>query len=164
MSKYKVIDNFLDVEDLNNLKKVYDHMLFPWFMCDTVTKHEEKQDELFYLIHVLYGEDKPNSSYFDTMMRPFVKNQFWNSLLRVKLNNYPNQNRFTEHTPHTDFPFKHKGALFCLNTCNGYTKMYDGKKINSVENRMIFFDPTKSHASTNTTDQNKRVNINFNYF
>ena len=42
--------------------------------------------------------------------------------------------------------------------------MFDGKKINSVENRMIFFDPNKEHASTNTTDENKRVNINFNYF
>ena len=164
MSKYKVIDNFLDKEDLKQLQNVYDHMLFPWFFCDTITNSGEKQNELFYLIHVLYAEDKPNSSYFDMIIKPFLKNKFWNSLIRVKLNNYPNQNRFVENTPHIDYGYKHKGALFCLNTCNGYTKMYDGKKINSVENRMIFFDPTKSHASTNTTDQNKRVNINFNYF
>ena len=162
--KHKIVDNYLDKEDLQKLKKVYDHMLFPWFFCDTIADKDIKEKELFYLIHVLYAEDKPNSSYFDMIIRPFLKNRFWNTLHRVKLNNYPNQNRFAEHTAHKDYDFKHKGALFCLNTCNGYTKMYDGTKINSVENRMIFFDPTKEHASTNTTDSTKRVNINFNYF
>ena len=40
----------------------------------------------------------------------------------------------------------------------------DDDKIKSVANRMIFFDPTKPHASTNTTNKDRRVNINFNYF
>ena len=162
--KTKVIDNYLSKEDLADLKAVYSHMLFPWFFCETITKAEEKQDELFYMIHVLYGDDKPNSGYFDPIIKPFLKNCFWDTLKRVKINNYPNQNRFVEHTSHIDYEIKHKGALFCLNTCNGYTKMYDGEKIDSVENRMIFFDPTKDHCSTNTTDKNRRLNINFNYF
>ena len=37
-------------------------------------------------------------------------------------------------------------------------------KIESIENRMILFDASRLHTSTNTTNVNRRVNINFNYF
>ena len=77
---------------------------------------------------------------------------------------YPYQGEFIEHPMHTDFEFKHKAALFSLNDCDGYTKFEDGKIVESVSNRMIFFNPTKQHCSTNTTNTDRRVNINFNYF
>ena len=164
MSDYKVVDNFLKKNELKEIKNIYDNINFPWYYADRVAHIDDKKTEIFYLMHLLYQNDKPNSGFFDVIIKPFLRNKFWNSLIRVKLNFFPNQNKFVEHISHKDNNYKHKGALFCLNTCNGYTKMYDGKKIDSVENRMIFFDPSKEHSSTNTTDKNKRVNINFNYF
>ena len=40
----------------------------------------------------------------------------------------------------------------------------DKTKIDSVENRILFFDPSIPHDSENCTDQKVRVNININYF
>ena len=37
------------------------------------------------------------------------------------------------------------------------------KKINSVANRLITFDGSIEHASTDCTNATARVNINFNY-
>ena len=58
----------------------------------------------------------------------------------------------------------HKTGIFSINTCNGYTKLEDGTKIDSVANRMLLFDASRPHTPSTTTDQTVRVNINFNYF
>ena len=86
------------------------------------------------------------------------------ALIRAKANLYSNQSKIIEHDIHTDYPFKHKGVLFSLNTCNGFTEFEDKTKIQSVENRAIFFDPSLPHHSSTCTDAPTRVNINFNYF
>jgi len=65
---------------------------------------------------------------------------------------------------HQDYEWEHKGALLSLNTCDGYTRFETGEKIDSVANRIIFFDPSIRHTSTNTTNDKRRININFNYF
>ena len=61
-----------------------------------------------------------------------------------------------------DYNFDHKGALFSLNTCDGHTNV-DGTKVDSVKNRMLFFNPQVIHNSTNCTDEQFRCNININY-
>jgi hypothetical protein len=65
---------------------------------------------------------------------------------------------------HRDFSFKHKGAIYCVNTNNGGTKLEDGTIIGSVANRLLLFDPSTLHDSTNCTDKKARINININYF
>jgi len=61
--------------------------------------------------------------------------------------------------------FKCKAAIYYLNTNNGYTLFKEGKKkINSVKNRMIFFDSDAYHLGTNSTDCKNRLVLNFNYF
>ena len=55
------------------------------------------------------------------------------------------------------------GCVFSLNTCNGYTRIGDDVKIDSVANRAIIFDPNIDHSSSSTTNETRRVNINFNY-
>ena len=77
---------------------------------------------------------------------------------------YPNTEKVHEHGEHADYSWKHKTALFSLNTCDGYTKLEDGTKIDSVANRMLLFDASTPHTSSTCTDQPVRVNINFNYF
>lgn len=86
-------------------------------------------------------------------------------LQRAKANLYPRDSEFFEHAPHHDNTWEDaKGALFMVNTCNGFTRLHDGTKIHSVGNRMLFFRPHLNHNSTNTTDAHCRVTINFNYF
>ena len=63
---------------------------------------------------------------------------------------------------HVDYEYKCKTAILYLNTCNGGT--YIGKKfIKSVANRILLFDPSILHSSTNCTDEKARFNININW-
>ena len=68
------------------------------------------------------------------------------------------------HAPHRDSEFKHQGALFYLTTCDAPTTMADGTEIESIENRLLLFDPTSMHSSSSPTNAPFRVTINFNYF
>ena len=47
------------------------------------------------------------------------------SIIRIKANFYPNQNKYIEHEKHVDYPYKHKGAIFFINTNNGFTILED---------------------------------------
>ena len=58
-------------------------------------------------------------------------------LLRIKANFFPNTETLREHSMHVDYDFSHSGALLSLNTCDGYTKLKDGTKINSIANRVL---------------------------
>ena len=117
---------------------------------------------LFYLIHMVYNHTITSPLYEAIM--PHLKPLDIKALIRLKINMYPNTETFKEHGMHTDLPFSHKAAILSINTCNGYTKLEDGTKIDSVANRMLLFDPSKPHTPSTTTDQPVRVNININYF
>ena len=84
-------------------------------------------------------------------------------LIRSKINFYPYTNIVYEHGPHKDYDFFNYGAVLSLNTCNGFTRLEDGTKIDSVANRMLFFDASKLHNSSTTSDAPGRFNINLNF-
>ena len=42
--------------------------------------------------------------------------------------------------------------------------MFDDQKVESKENRIVFFDANTNHVGTNSTDCKNRMVINFNYF
>ena len=175
---YKIIDNFLPssvFDKLQNLllpvEKIIDSNTkeVPWYYapaCNVVRQSSFDSTcnwRLFYLTHMIYFSDTPSSSFFDTI-RPHLGLLDIKSLMRIKINMYPNTEKIFEHGMHTDYPFSHKGAIHSINTCNGYTKLEDGTKIDSVANRMLLFDSSKPHTPSTTTDQPVRMNINFNYF
>jgi hypothetical protein len=159
--KVEVIDNYLNDEDFEAIKSLIFDKGFPWYYENNIAYDGEKQGNFYYQVHLLYIDNYPNSPYYDKIIPYF---DFYKCLYRVKINMYPNQCEFIEHPMHLDYEFKHKAALFSLNDCDGYTKFEDGSKVDSVANRLILFDPTKKHCSTNTMNTDRRVNINFNYF
>ena len=166
--KYEVIDNFLDEGYFNSLvalftdKEEENNIDVPWFFCSNVSKKELAIDKLFYMAHKLYDENMPASSLYDRLI-PLCEKLQVKCLLRIKANLYPNTEIVYEHPPHTDYDFSHTGALLSLNTCDGYTKLKDGTKIESVANRILLFDPSEEHCSTTTTNTKARFNINMNY-
>ena len=86
------------------------------------------------------------------------------SLLRVKANLYPNSGEtLHEHEMHIDYKYPHYATILSLNTCDGYTGFLDGKKAESVANRIVIFDGSQKHCSTTTTSKFARINININY-
>ena len=160
IKSYKVVDNYLKDEDFTFIKNQIFGDEFAWYHNSNITNYGETIGNFYYQIHILYDNNRPNSNYFDPIIEKF---DFFNGLFRVKVNMYPNQGKFIEHPLHKDYEFEHKGALFCLNNCDGYTILNNKKKVESIENRLLMFDPSKSHSSTTTTNAQGRFNINVNY-
>ena len=162
--KYKVIDNFLPKENFNIIKDFMMGFNFPWYYQNGITNPNiETKNNLFYMTHMLY-ESEPRSSFYNLIKENLLSFIDIKSLIRVKANFYPNQKIVDINEMHFDYEFEHKGAIFSINTNNGGTILKDKTKIDSVENRILFFDPSLEHDSENCTDQKVRVNININYF
>ena len=96
----------------------------------------------------------------------FTKNLLFfiphNEVIRVVVNLYPRSEKININELHVDYPYEHKSALFSLNTCDGFTS-FENKKIDSKENRILFFEGHKKHSSSTCTNTKARFNININY-
>ena len=165
---YKVIDNFLPE---NEFAELYNLIVFsanfPMYPSDTITYSEDKEcDWRWYANHVLYNNNVPYSDYFTNVYNTFIP-KFHEivgvkSLIRIKVNMYPHTDVLRENEKHVDYKFPHHAAVFSLNTCDGFTRMEDGSKVDSVKNRIVFFDGSLLHNSATATNK-ARYNINFNW-
>ena len=167
--KYKVIDNFLDEEYFDRLvtlftdKEKTGNDVMPWFFRTKINlQHNVAEDNLFYMTHWIYDQNVPTSPFYDKLI-PLLNKLKARCLIRIKTNLFPNTETLHEHPMHVDFPYSHSAAILSLNTCDGYTKLKDGTKINSVANRILLFDASEEHCSTTTTNITARININLNY-
>ena len=137
---------------------------FPWFYLPDISfTNQISEGPLFYMQH-LFFKNAPCSSFYDLIKENLLDFMDIKALIRVKANFYPNQKIKKLNEPHIDFDYNHKGALFSINTNNGGTLLKNNVKINSIENRILFFNPFEEHDSENCTDQKVRINININYF
>jgi hypothetical protein len=166
MNNFKVIDNFLNDDDLNNVKdNLFDAPLY--FQPTVAGMNDSNRYWDYYFSYSIYKNNKPQSKIFNNIYNIFIpkfqKYGTIKSLLRIKLNFYPYTETLKEHGQHVDYDFPCYGAVFSLNTCDGFTRLDDGTKIDSVENRILFFDPSLKHNSTTTTNSSARWNINFNF-
>ena len=168
----KIIDNFLTDNDFNLL------------VSNTVGRNDGHQVQFrvvsnvenfgaieenwsWYMINMLYSTDTPQNEIcgkiYEMFVPKFKKLANFKTMIRIKMNAYPYTNVVKEHKEHIDFNYEHIGAVFSLNTCDGYTKFSDGTKVESVANRIVFFDASKYHQSTTTSNAKLRYNMNFNF-
>ena len=168
----KIIDNFLTDNDFNLL------------VSNTVGRNDGHQVQFrvvsnvenfgaieenwsWYMINMLYLKDTPQNEIcgkiYEMFVPKFKELANFKTMIRIKINAYPYTNVVKEHKEHIDFNYEHIGAVFSLNTCDGYTKFSDGTKVESVANRIVFFDASKKHQSTTTSNAKLRYNINFNF-
>lgn len=159
--KTKIIDNALSKDDFLKIKKELTSSEFPWYYSDFVARKDDIDD--YYFIHLFYLNHHKNSNYFDLVL-PILEVIKPKALIRIKGNLYPSTKELYHHKLHSDFTYDHQGAIFYLNTNDGYTILECGTKIESIENRILFFNASKPHSSTTCTDEKVRININFNYF
>lgn len=163
-SMNEIIDNFLPQDEFLKIKNSILNPTFSWHLNPNVSNLQEKLkiQSSYYFTHLFYLNlyiDQNCSIFSDILNILKVK-----SLIRIKANLYPSTEKIICHTPHCDYDFDHKGAIFYLNTNDGFTILEDGKKVESIENRLLLFNPSKPHSSTTCTNDKCRVNINFNYF
>ena len=157
----KVIDNYLPAQDYLIIKRFIESKNFAWFYFDGKIKPTNKLFD-YQFVHIFYRDNHINSEHFN-ILTPLIDKLQPKSLIRIKANLNPITKELIEFENHADQDFKSKAAIYYLNNNNGYTMIGDAK-INSVGNRMVFFDADQEHYGTNSTDCNNRMLINFNYF
>ena len=165
----KVIDNFLDPQEFEYAKSAFSELEYKPVPG---TSGEELNADIphwnYYCVKMIYLDDEPQDKSWnvikDIFLRKFHMLCEYKTMHRVKANFYPYGETFRIHPYHIDQEYDHQGAIFSLNTCNGFTEFEDGTKIDSVENRLFLFNPSVKHRSTNTTNAMGRFNINFNFF
>jgi hypothetical protein len=168
-----VIDNFLPEEQFEqissfivNTRNSSSNLSF--FPQDTVASYNEDTPLWsWYATHMFYNEFRPFSSYYDnigqTFWPLFTELNILRAVIRVKANMFPYTSEVKTHPWHKDFNFDNYGAVFSLNTCDGFTLFKDGMKVDSVANRIVFFNAQDEHCSSTTSNQYARFNINFNF-
>ena len=166
---YKVIDNFLPEDEFKSIQEnlVFNEGVSFNLVSGTTSPSADRLWD-WYGVHVFYSNGLPRSVFYDDVRGIFVPKiesvvGSMKSLLRIKANFYPHTSVLQEHPPHVDYNWSHHGAIFSLNTCDGFTRLGDSIKIDSVANRLLIFDPSLQHNSTTTSTAKGRFNINFNW-
>lgn len=158
--KMKIIDNFLDKKDFLNIKSFITSGYMPWYISEVI--NEKIPGHQF--AHLFYWDFTIKSNQYELLI-PIIKKLEIKSLVRIKANLLPRSEKIIEHGYHSDFPFKNlKTAVYYCNTNNGYTKFKNGKKIESIENRIVFFNADQLHTGSTCTDEEFRIVININYY
>ena len=156
----QVIDNFLGDYQFKSLQTTIMGDDFPWYYNRYVT-YAAVEDGRYQFVHQFLNFDKRQSHLYH-LMSPFER---LGTLIRIKSNMLMKTVFHRRSFYHIDeIPGATRTAIYYINTCNGYTKFKkSGRKIKSVANRMVIFDPSLQHASVSQTDEKSRVVINFNY-
>jgi hypothetical protein len=161
---HKIIDNVLSKEEFENIKNSILNPNFPWNLTPVVTNENENLpiQASYYFTHEFWSgfNTEPQAQVFT----PLLNIMECKAIIRIKANVYPSTETIVHHDNHCDYEFSHKGAIFYLNTNNGLTVLEDKTEVQSLENRLLLFDASRSHHSTTCSDDKCRVNINFNYF
>lgn len=127
----------------------------------------------FQLVHMFFSDRTgPQSPFYDTII-PAVNHMIdyfgLAMLIRIKANMSPATHKHYVSGFHRDCNWngknyiKHTVGILYMNSNNGYTLFKNGRKVESVENRFVFFPGVLFHSSVRQTDTSKRVVVNFNF-
>ena len=147
----------LDEESLYRLQQTLYSDRFMWIEAQI-----NKESTNSYYVHEFRDVNGIVSPY-DFLIHPLLNILQPKAIIRVKANKYLQTPTLEEHEYHQDYPYKHKAAIFYINTNNGQTQ-FTTARVASIENSMLYLDASTQHRSTSTTDAPYRININFNYF
>ena len=164
---YEVIDNYFDDGYFSHLQHTIMKAGSPIRWEYVPAPSEGNENDLSCMFAYLVFEHQQLSEMYE--MLTSGPESLWDrfgikSLIRIKLNLYPATQNLIGHASHQDYDFEHKGAIIYINDNDGYTKLEDGTCIESKANRVLFFDASTPHSSTNCTNAKARFNINVNYF
>jgi hypothetical protein len=175
--KYKVFDNLLDKKDFTNIQQTLMSHTFPWYYSPFINSDDPKENldaplNNFQFTHMFFENMVPSSTYF-SLLSPLLEKINASAILRIKTNLLTNTENPKINKFHVDVggydgfnekETKRRTAVFYINTNNGKTIFSDGSSVNSLENRIVIFDPTLKHTGTTCSDEKVRIVINLNYY
>ena len=178
-SDIRVIDNFVKEEHFEEMYKFFTSKNVNWNFFEGISdsdvtakiSYDNSFLDNYFFTHWIYDKMRPQSDCFEglhNMLNPLFEEYLgceYNQIVRMKANLYPRTQKINRHPWHNDNPHQSnlKGALLMINTCDGFTGFIDGTKVESVANRIIFFNPNEKHHSTSTTNSSTRITLNVNY-
>ena len=154
---YEIIDNFLDIEDLENIKKVILNKEFLWAI------EEDIEHKTLFLELTHYENNQPLSEFYNELV-PIMKKINVLGLVKIKSSLYFGNTFRQSFKKEKSHKFSVGTAIYYLNSNDGYTLLEDGSIIESRENRILLFEENDFYYETNCTDNTCRTNITFNYF
>ena len=158
----EVIDNFLPENDFIKLQSLILGEYFPWYYNDYVLTTPSNFTSLNYqFIHLFYKDGIKSPLYLS--VEPFITKLKVKDLFRIKANLNLKTLNHEYGGYHFDPYMKGKIAVYYINNNNGWTQFKNGDRVNSIQNRMVIFDPRLEHSSVTCTDKKRRLVINFNY-
>ena len=157
-SLMKIIDNFLSKKNFTNLQSLILGQNFPWFYNDYIHHVGDGQFQYF---HTFYS-DEGNPSWQFSLLNDCLKELKPIRIKRIKANSNPKTESHSRGGYHVDYP-NIKTSILYVNTNNGWTEFKNGDRVDCIENRMVIFDSNLEHQGVSSTDQKRKVVINFNY-
>jgi len=192
MTKYKIIDNFLNDSDFTELTG---NILpiptvgivgnsapsFGWDYNGTSLPTEYDEQDRFKKVTDIERSNPINDWHLSRMIYlGFYRNQALQyfgplldkinpiALFKIQANLTVQQEKRRRSLFHVDYDQKSKQSMitsiFYMNTTNGPTILEDGIEIECRANRLVSFPQTTYHAGVVCTDQPYRMVINLNYF
>ena len=173
MSKVEIIDNFLNEDDYEELRKFLMSPRSQWRFVDFIAhKDGRDNDKDGYFVHSFTDRDpntfkerfliSPDYQKVSRLMECIKKKINYSQILRVRSSLYPRREKQKPDPFHVDYNFNHKVCIFYVNTNNGFTLFENGEKVKSVANRLMIFDGLEKHCSVVQTDATARYIININ--
>ena len=162
----KIIDNFLNKDQYDELHNAMFSANFPWYYANSVMPEDRatcKTFDNYQWGHSFYREYAFHSQHAMILL-PIIKKLDPAAIVRIKGLMLSRTEENVEHGMHEDNTFNTTNALYYLNTNNGYTRFANGKKVDSIANRMVVFSSGLKHTGATCTDQKVRCAINFNYY
>ena len=162
----KVIENFLEDDFFESLKKLIIESEFSWFKRNHMVSDNDKT--LGYFSHSFFNKYGVNCKHYDQFIIPILEKLNAHAVIQVRANLSPScfykgiKSEF-----HTDSTHPSKTAILYLNTCDGGTELKIDDEIQLVKaekNKMLIFDTNVEHRGTPSTDVDFRYIINFNYY
>jgi len=167
---YKIIDEFC-----GEANRLFKHCLvgWSWDYCPEKTKGADNKYN-HQMIHKLYSFQESGYSNVYTDILPIInaidKHSQIAAFRRIKANLQLIQPERVYSGFHHDYGVDDEGdsnmwvGIYYLNTNDGYTELEDGTIINSVQDRMLFFNSKLKHRGVSQLDTKERVVINFNFY
>jgi hypothetical protein len=179
--KIRIVDDFLPRGDYLQIKE---HLIdkpdipYSFYEGKVYGKDANKNLQDSHMCHAFYHLNRfphePVTTQYLGLMLPIIARCRVLAIHRIKANleTYSGSEPY-ESEYHVDWENEEniksnmQAAIYYVNTNNGYTNFKDGeevRKVESVANRMVFFDAELSHRGVSSTDTRYRSVINFNWF
>ena len=157
-----IINNFLEKNYFNKLKKMLHDQVFPWHYHNNMVNDKDEG----YLSHCFFNNNKIYSNDF-FMFEHLLDQLKVAALTQLRANLVLSKEKSFESAYHVDNPYKNcTTAILYFTTCNGKTIFKDRNitEIESQEYKIVIFDSQTEHKMVSQTNTPKRIVLNLSYF